>query len=124
MTSDLSARYETWVRSYVRAWNSNDPGDIAELFATDAGYFTEPHSKPWVGRDEIVERWLDRKDEPGDTVFDFEVLVAHPEIGIVKGRTHYRSTGQVYANLWEVRLDDEGRCSEFVEWWMEEKKTN
>ena len=116
----LETRYGDWVRNYVRAWESNDPTDIAALFTSDARYFTEPHARPWVGRDEIVERWLERKDQPGDATFDFSLLAVTPEIGIVKGRTHYRSTGAVYANLWEVRLGAKDRCHEFVEWWMQE----
>ena len=118
MTTNLETRYEEWVRRYMDAWNSNDPSEIGALFTAEARYFTKPHEPPWVGRDEIVTGWLDRKDEPGDTTFEFEILVATPDLGIVKGRTHYESTGFTYSNLWEVRLGDEDRCREFVEWWM------
>lgn len=71
-------RVRAWVEGYVRAWNSNDPTAIGDLFTEDAVYFTEP----WRGRDEIVRRW------------------------------------RVYSNLWVIRLDAEGRCAEFTEWWM------
>ncbi len=120
-TMEEQERYEAWVGRYLKAWNSNAPEDIAELFTDDARYFTEPYAAPWSGREEIVERWLENKDEPGDTTFDFEILVATPELGIVKGRTTYKSTGTVYANIWELRLDDSDRSREFVEWWMEHK---
>ena len=118
----MRQRYEDWVRSYIKAWNSNDPDDIADLFTPHARYFTEPFARPWVGPREIVDGWLERRDKPGDTSFEFQILAAAPEIGIVKGRTHYKSTGTVYANLWEVRLGHGDRCREFVEWWMEEKR--
>ena len=121
MTTDLETRYDDWVRRYIRAWNSNDPGDIGALFGDDARYFTKPHDGPWVGRDEIVAGWLDHKDEPGDTLFDYQILVAAPDIGIVKGRTYYKSARRTYSNLWELRLDEDGRCREFVEWWIEDK---
>ena len=114
-------RYEGWVRRYMKAWNSNDPADIADLFTPHARYLTEPYATPWVGQMEIVDRWIERKDAPGDTTFDYEILAATPAVGIVKGRTYYKSTGQVYANLWEIRLGHADRCREFVEWWMEEK---
>ena len=116
----VAARHRDWVERYVRAWNSNDPEDIASLFADDARYFTEPHADPWVGRDEIVRRWLERKDEPGDTTFTFDVLVATDSLGIVRGETRYGSTGRNYSNLWEIRLDEAGASVEFVEWWMEQ----
>jgi uncharacterized protein (TIGR02246 family) len=47
-----------WVRNYRLAWESNDPGDIANLFSEDAAYFTEPYAKPWLGRDKIVKKWV------------------------------------------------------------------
>jgi hypothetical protein len=111
-------RYRSWVERYVRAWNTNEPGDIEELFAEKGSYLTEPYASPWVGSDEIARQWIDRKDEPGETRFDYEVLVSNDDIGIVKGQTLYKSDGSRYDNLWEVRLDPDGRCTEFVEWWM------
>lgn len=114
-------RYSDWVERYVRAWNTNDPEDIGALFAEGARYFTEPYADPWEGRSEIVAGWLEQKDEPGDTEFDHEVLVATDDLGIVKGNTLYKSTGYRYSNLWEIRLDAEGRCTEYVEWWMKKK---
>ena len=117
-----SSRYDDWVAAYVRAWNSNDPEDIGALFAEDGRYLTEPYATPWKGRSEIISGWLDAKDEPGDTEFDYEMLVDTEELGIVKGHTLYKTSGRAYVNLWEIRLDAEGRCTEFVEWWMEKKE--
>jgi uncharacterized protein (TIGR02246 family) len=113
--------YEDWVDRYVHAWNTNDPEEVAALFTEGARYLTEPYAAPWEGRDAIVTGWLQSKDEPGDTEFEYSVLVATDEIGIVKGDTRYKTSGRNYSNLWEIRLDGEGRCSEFVEWWMEKK---
>lgn len=115
------ARYVDWVEGYVRAWNTNDPGDIRSLFTEDARYFTEPYAPPWQGRDEIVSGWLAAKDEPGDTEFHYSVLVAVDDLGIVKGETLYKSASRRYSNLWEIRLAGSGECREFVEWWMERK---
>jgi hypothetical protein len=114
-------RYTEWVERYVRAWNTNDRDDITSLFTEEARYQTEPYAAPWVGHDEIVSGWLGAKDEPGDTTFDYSVLVAADDIGIVKGDTLYKTSGRKYSNLWEVRLGSGGRCTEFVEWWMEKK---
>lgn len=110
-----------WVEGYVRAWNSNDPSDIKALFTEDARYFTEPYTRPWHGREEIVRRWLENKDEPGQTNFRYEVLVCTDELGIVKGETTYRDPPKEYSNLWEIRLNSEGRATEYVEWWMEKR---
>ena len=97
-----------WVDRYVEAWTSNDRGDIESLFAEDAVYLTGPFDEPWEGRDEIVKRWLARRDEPGDTTFDYEVIAAEESLGVVEGVTRYQSTGEVFGNIWLIRLDDGG----------------
>ena len=111
-----------WVERYVGAWESNRPEDIGELFTEDAQYFTAPHRPPWSGREGIVEGWLGRKDEPGAWSFRWEIRAVCEDIGFVRGWTAYPQEEHDYSNLWEITLDQEGRCSEFVEWWMEVKK--
>jgi hypothetical protein len=73
----------------------------------------------WRGRAEIVRRWLERKDEPGDTTFRWRPLAVGPEVAVVQGETVYHSLHRTYSNLWVIRLDQEGRCTEFTEWWMQ-----
>ncbi len=110
---------EAWLEGYIRAWNSNDPHEIGGLFAEDACYYTAPHREPWRGRAGIVAGWLGRKDEPGSFTFRHQVLAATPELGIVRGWTRYADPPQEYSNLWLIALDEQGRCVEFTEWWME-----
>ena len=59
------------------------PPAILEITET---YLTEPHAAPWRGRDEIVRRWLDRKDEPGDADFRWHPLTVTPEIAVIELR--------------------------------------
>jgi uncharacterized protein (TIGR02246 family) len=112
---------ERWVEAYVRAWNSNDPEEIGALFADDALYYTEPFAEPWRGRSEIVEQWLANKDEPGQTEFEWQPLVETDGLAILTGTTRYLDPPRVYSNLCVVRLDPDGRCREFTEWWMEHR---
>jgi uncharacterized protein (TIGR02246 family) len=115
---ELARRLRSWIEGYVRAWNSNDPAEIGALFTEDAAYYTEPYSAPWRGRDEIVRQWLDRRDEPGEAEFRWQPLTVAPDVAVVQGETLYRTPPHTYSNLWVIRLDAEGRCSEFTEWWM------
>jgi uncharacterized protein (TIGR02246 family) len=110
---------EAWVDRYVRAWTSNDPEDIEGLFTDEARYFTEPSAKPWVGRDTIVRSWLERRDEPGQWEFRYEPLALAGDLAFVRGWTRYlddRPRG--YDNLWVIRLAEDGRASEFTEWYI------
>jgi ketosteroid isomerase-like protein len=110
---------DQWIAAYERAWSSNDPDEIGALFADDAVYYTAPFREPWRGRAEIVAGWLERKDAPGGWSFSWQALVDEPDVSIITGTTTYLDPPQGYSNLWVIRLDPEGRCSEFTEWWME-----
>jgi uncharacterized protein (TIGR02246 family) len=109
---------ERWMQAYVSAWNSNDADAIGDLFTADATYRPAPYEEPWRGRDAIVAGWLDRRDEPGNWTFTWTQLSSDGDLAIVEGTTAYSEPKVTYSNLWLIRLDDEGRCREFVEWWM------
>lgn len=108
-----------WMAAYERAWASNHADEIGALFSDDALYFTAPFREPWRGRQEIVDCWLDRKDDPGDWSFEWQPLLDTPELAIITGTTIYRDPPLAYSNLWVLRLGADGRCREFTEWWME-----
>lgn len=113
------ANVEAWLQKYVTAWSSNDPQDIGNLFTDNAGYYTAPFREPWSGREAIVSGWIDRKDEPGEWTYRSEILAFADDLVFVRGWTTYRE-GPNYSNLWIIRLEPDGRCSEFTEWWMAE----
>jgi hypothetical protein len=111
---------ERWLDGYLRAWESNDPAAIGRLFTADARYYTAPFREPWAGREAIVADWLERKDEPGDWSFRWEILAVADGLGFVRGWTHYAADPPTdFSNLWVVRLTADGECAEFSEWWME-----
>jgi ketosteroid isomerase-like protein len=114
------AMVRDWVTAYVKAWASNSPGDIGMLFTDDALYRTAPHREPWRGRDGIIAGWLDHRDIPGAWTFRHELVAIAGDLAFVRGWTDY-SDGDRFSNLWVIRLDEDGRCSEFTEWWMEIK---
>jgi hypothetical protein len=114
MTNKVTA----WVDAYRAAWESNDPEQIAALFTETAEYRTEPYSEPWVGHKSIVDRWLDAADEPGETTFEWSLVVETPDLGVIQAQTEYRD-GPKYNNLWVIGFADDGRATHFTEWWME-----
>ena len=108
-----------WLDSYLIAWGSNDPDDIRVLFTDDATYAGGPFDpEPFIGREAIVAGWLNHKDEPGTWTFEGTPLAYTDGIAVIQGRTEY-ADGDVYANLWIVRLESDGRASSFVEWFVE-----
>jgi hypothetical protein len=110
---------EAWVEGYLRAWNSNDPDEIGQLFAEDGAYYTGPFDDPWIGRDAIVQEWLSRKDDPGSFSFGYEILAAANNLGVIRGWTRYFNPDGEYSNIWLIKFDGQGRCEEFTEWWVQ-----
>jgi ketosteroid isomerase-like protein len=111
---------DRWVKAYRRAWESNDPEHIAALWTEDAALYRRPDEEPVLGRDAIVNAWLEVADAPGETLFEYQVLGFGDGVGFVRGWTTYQTDppGE-YSNLWVIRLDKDGRAHEFTEWWME-----
>lgn len=120
-TSIPPREVEEWVERYRRAWLTNDPADITDLFSKDALYFSEPYAQAQRGSQQIVDDWLARKDEPGNTTFTFEVLATTDDLAFVQGETVYKEPSRTYSNLWVIRFGSKGKCKELTEWWMEPK---
>jgi hypothetical protein len=123
----MSDRLSSWMAGYRRAWESNRPDDIRALFTDDATYRTEPWTEPWRGIDQIVSRWLDRKDEPDTSTFEWWPITETPELAVVEGVTRY-TRGVTYSNLWIIQFADHldefsgdaSRATAYTEWWMDQ----
>ena len=112
-----------WLERYLAAWQSYDRAAIADLFAEDATQRFKPFEEPVVGREAIVESWLaeDRLDAPGSWEADYEPFAVEGDRAVVTGVTTYFEDGAislVYDNVFTLRFGDDGRCSEFTEWFM------
>lgn len=111
---------QTWLDAYVEAWRTYDPASIATLFAEGATYAYHPWDEGADvvrGRDAIVANWLEERDPPGSWEAQYRPLLVEGERAAATGTTTYAS-GETYWNLWVLRFDGDGRCVEFVEWYM------
>ena len=138
MTDPVTAR--TWVEGYVRAWRSNDRGEIgigrvvvavqppagaSSAIASSpfvATYRASPDGEPITGRESIIGWWLENADAPDETTFSFDVIGTDGPRAFVQGVTVYRAKddrpARTYDNLWVIDLADDGRASAFTEWYM------
>ena len=119
-----------WLGRYERAWRSNDAAEAAALFTDDAVY----RFRPWdalaagavEGRDAIAKAWLDDPDDPAAWSMECEPLAVNGSLGIARCVTRYATTdhqpGRTYYNIFLVDLADDGRCRDFVEYFMENPK--
>jgi uncharacterized protein (TIGR02246 family) len=116
------AGFEGWLRRYFQAWMSNDPDDVAALFTEDALYWVGPFKEPWVGRDQIVERWTTGRQEDVRTAFD--VVAVEGDTGVahwnVSARTEDDRRRMEWDGILTIAFALDGRCREHREWFSQQ----
>ena len=117
---------QAWLTRYVRAWESNNADEVAALFSEDAVYSYGPFREDVRGRDAIVASWLEEPDDPGSWTAEYHPVVVEDDTAIANGRSRYLnpdgSPRTEYDNVFLIRMDEDGRCREFREWFMERPK--
>jgi ketosteroid isomerase-like protein len=111
------AQLADWVERYERAWRAPGSDALDELFTEDASYSTAPYAEPHRGLDAIREMWDQERDAGEEFSMDAEIVAVDDDRGVVRLTVEYRKPrNQEYRDLWVVRLNGDGRCTEFEEW--------
>jgi hypothetical protein len=118
--------FQGWLDAYVEAWKTYDRDKIEALFAEDARYRYHPQDDPVQGRDAIVDSWLDGKDDPGTYDAHYEPLAIDGPVHVSQGVSRYfDADGNLrdeYCNIYICSFDDEGRCTDFTEYWIRNRE--
>lgn len=114
---------QRWLDRYIEAWRTYDATEIADMFAEDAVYRFHPWEEDTArGRDAIVASWVDDQDEPGSWSAWYKPFAVEGNKASVIGESRYTnpdgSLKDLYFNSWTLEFDDEGRCIDFVEYFM------
>ena len=117
----------TWLQAYVQAWKSYDEKAIGELFSEDAIYSDHPYHEPILGREAIVEFWIKDRDPQGTYDGHYELILMEGDRAVTHGRSfYYEEDGKTliteFDNIFILRFDEQGRCAEYSEWYMERPK--
>jgi uncharacterized protein (TIGR02246 family) len=122
VTPDRAA-VQSWLDAYVRAWQSYDPAEIADLWTEDA-IWIYPFGVRARGRAAITAEWLAEQhlDVRGGYDARYEPIAIDGDIVVTHGRTSFfdPATGETqtdYDNIWVLRFGPDGRCAEFHEWY-------
>lgn len=115
-----------WLDAYRRAWEDRDPDAAALLFTEDGTYQWGPFEEPLRGRDAIRERWADAVAGQTDVSFGHEPLAVDDGRGYARWWVAFAvPTAQLRIRLegiFEIALDEGGRCHTFREWWNAEEE--
>jgi hypothetical protein len=115
---------QRWLDRYVDAWRTYDVATIGDLFAAEATYRYHPYDEDAVvGREAIVADWREDQDAPGSWSAHYEPYAVDGDRAVAIGESRYLnedgSLRTLFFNNWLLRFDDDGRCVEFVEYFME-----
>jgi ketosteroid isomerase-like protein len=124
------ASAQTWLDAYISAWKSYDRAEIAALFADGVVYRYHPNDDPTIGVDAVVASWLGESDEQGASSRDaadtydatYSPVAVDGDVVVATGSTTYHETPggpvtQVFDNCFVMHFDDQGRCTDFVEYY-------
>ena len=123
---------QTWLDNYVAAWHSYDEEHIGALFSEDIAYRYHPYDDPIVGREAVVASWLGQsdsddastRDAPGTYLARYAPVAVDDDVVVATGTSSYseRPDGPIvrtYHNCFVMRFDNEGRCREFTEYYIQ-----
>ena len=117
---------QRWLDAYVAAWRSYDPDEIGALFAEDATYRFHPWDEPVTGREAIVADWREDQDAAGSWEAHYEAHAVDDDRAVAIGESRYLepdgSLRDLYHNVFVLRFDGDGRCTEFSDYYMEQPK--
>jgi len=123
------AAFQLWLDDYVDAWRTYDEAAIGALFSEDARYRYHPWDEgddALQGRAAIVADWLSDRDDPGSWAAEYRPWAIEGDRAVAVGVSRYlgqdgTTIAREYHNVFLCRFDAEGRCSEFVELFLERK---
>jgi hypothetical protein len=126
-----------WLRDYIEAWKSYDRDAIVALFADEASYQYHPWDEPIIGSQVIADSWLGEgtyadeegwdKDDPGSYDAAYVPYAVEGDRAVAIGSSTYTnpdgSIRTIYENCFLIRFGEDGRCTEFTEFFMERPGT-
>jgi len=121
------AMVSAWLDAYVQAWKTYDRDAIGALFSENAVYYYTPYYEALHGREAIVNSWLQERDVAGTYDAHYEPVVIEGDRAVTNGRSRYFEQGShklkaEWDNVFILRFDEQGRCKEYREWYMQRPK--
>ena len=114
MVEKAAAR--AWIDRYRAAWESYDEADIRDLFTENAVYRAHPYESGFVGQDAIIAAWNAVRDDAAGTTFDVLAVHVDGDAAFIRAVSGYPVFGDVWDNLFEVELGEDGRATSFTGW--------
>jgi hypothetical protein len=125
---------QDWLDRYVTAWLTYEADLIGDLFSEDVTYrYHAFDDNPVIGRDAVVASWLgdqtpgsSSRDAMGTYDASYAPVAVDGDVVVATGTSSYRDEPdgpvvRVFHNCFVMRFDDDGRCRDFTEYYMQQR---
>jgi|SRR5579871_1403691 len=111
---------ESWLASYKRSWEKQDPDEFVKLFTVDCKYRDTPFAEPVPGT-EFHAFWRALATQQQDNAINFAILAQTSDNrAIVNWTAQTTRRGTVERRegngIFVLSFDGSGRCSDVWEW--------
>ena len=117
-------RIRDWLAAYHHAWTTDDPAEVARAVHRRRPLLHGAVPSTPRGVPAVQEYWLGEAECEIPWSIEYQVLAQEGDLFVVRAVTTYpegtsEAEGpEIFHNLWLVTLDEDGRASEFVEYFM------
>lgn len=118
--------FKKWLNALGKAWVSKNPDAASKLCSKNVVYYEDPFLPPLKGRDAVKKIWLDVPISQKDVKFTYEIIATTDDLGVAQWTGSFirvpENTKAELKGIYLVKLDNEGLCKEFHQWWNNKSK--
>ena len=113
-------KYEIWTREFMDSWKELDWRRTLKTLNKNVKYYENPIDKPCSNFEEVTNLWNVVADNQKDIEYKFEIVAHNDETCIVNWQMTRvmtkDNTKQEIDGIFQISLDEEGKCTYFKQW--------
>lgn len=118
----MSKDYNKWMKGFMDSWMNLEGKKTVEWFASDVKYYESPAGEPCADLKEVVALWAVVPQNQRDISYSYEIVCSNSEVCIYNWRmkrvliTSEKECYQSIDGIFEVSLNEVGKCTFFKQW--------
>lgn len=117
---NLLTKYNNWTKEFMDSWKYLDWRKTLELLSKDVQYYENPIDAPCANFEEVVKLWDVVAENQKDIEYKYQIISYDDTVCIINWqmtRTMTKTnTKQEIDGIFQVSLDEEGKCNYFKQW--------
>ena len=118
--NNLFEKYDNWTKEFMESWKELDWKRTLKTLSKDVKYYENPIDAPCSTFEEVVALWDVVAENQKDITYSYNIVVYDENTCIINWqmtRTMTKTnTKQEIDGIFQVSLNDEGKCTYFKQW--------